>query len=94
MARRPEEGPTESLSVISGWTREKVEHELAKQQGLYCPSAGLPDENAIEKAFGFSRDLIHTDKTRKYLGKSRPKPTSEDSSSDSMGQHKEYGADV
>src|SRR3989344_5820258 len=84
-----------TLADASGITAEEIEQRLAEQRGIPIPEAGLPDEEAIERAFGISIEDLYPDKTRRnYKGKRRgSRIVGEDTSIASDGRHDESGAD-
>ena len=98
MARRTEEPSRNSatLSDITGMTSEEVEKKLATKLGIQCPLAGLPDEKAIRKVFGFTRNDLYPDKTRRLYKGSRRKgkrPRRDDEGWEEFGDHDMSGAD-
>lgn len=87
-----------TFADISDVEQKEIETQLANQQGLPVPSAGLPDEEAIEDALGFTRDDLSPDETRyPYRGTARPdKHLLEQDRGDVAdwnGRHDETGAD-
>ena len=85
-----------TMAEIAGVSTEQIEAELARQQGIPCPEAGLPDDEAILQTFGFSREDLYPDKTRRiYQGKLHgTRIVGEDTSIANDGRHDESGADV
>ncbi|MCH7952176.1 hypothetical protein IH980_05550 [Patescibacteria group bacterium] len=87
-----------TFADISGVEQEEIETQLANKQGLPAPSAGLPDEKAIEDALGFTRHDLSPDETRyPYRGTARvDKHLLEQDRGDVAdwnGRHDETGAD-
>lgn len=89
---------TPTLADLAGITAEEIERRLANQRGIPIPEAGLPDEEAIEEVFGFTREDLYLDKTRKpYKGKrdlgDLSRSLQEEYGIQEYGRHDESGAD-